>query len=370
MKIAQVAPLYESVPPKLYGGTEKIVSYLSDALVDQGHDVTLFAAGGSVCKARLVPTYHVGLRLGQSRDPLAMHILQLQEVIERAHKFDIIHFHTDYLHFPVSRLLNLTTLTTLHNRLDVPELKHIYSKFLDAPVVSVSDAQRYPLPMAKWINTIHHGLPENLYTKGPGDGDYVLFIGRISPEKGLDQAVEIAAKANLTIKVAATTDKADLHYYETKVRPLLKLPHVEFLGEVGESMKAELLGEAKALLFPVSGPAPFGMVMIEALASGTPVVAYRNGAVPEIITHGKTGYIVNDQEEAVDALSKIHQIDRTACRQEFESRFGATRMAENYIAVYNQLLKRNKREVVKVIRDVPALSQAPFSNQFLYPIHP
>lgn len=348
LNIAQVAPLYESVPPKLYGGTERIVSYLSDALVDQGHKVTLFAAGGSVTKARLIPTYHVGLRLGQSKDPLAMHILQLQEVIERAHEFDIVHFHTDYLHYPVSRLLNLNTVTTLHNRLDIPELKHIYSKFLDMPVISVSNAQRYPLPMTKWVDTIHHGLPKNLYRQGNGEGDYVLFIGRISPEKGLHHAVEIAAQANMKIKVAAKIDEANLYYYEKKVKPLLKLEHVEFVGEVGEAMKGELIGNAKALLFPIEWPEPFGMVMIEALACGTPVIAYRNGAVPEIITHEKTGFIVTSQEDAVHALRQIHKIDRNVCRQEFESRFDAARMAQNYVTVYNQLIKRRATTTIRI----------------------
>jgi glycosyltransferase involved in cell wall biosynthesis len=366
MKIAQVAPLYESAATELYGGNERIISYLSDALVDMGHDVTLFAAGGAVCKAKLVPTYHIGLRLGQSKDPVAMHILQLQEVIERAHKFDIIHFHTDYLHFPVSRLLHLNTITTLHNRLDIPELKHVYSKFLDAPVISVSNVQRRPLPMARWAGTIYHGLPGNLYCKGNGEGDYVLFIGHISPEKGLDHALEIAAKANMKIKVVAKVDEANLDYYEQKVKPLLRSPHVEFLGEVGESIKVGLIRDAKALLFPIRWSEPCGIMMIEALACGTPVVAYRNGVVPEIITHEKTGYIVTTQDEAVNAILQIHKIDRNVCRQEFDSRFDAVHMAQNYVAVYNQLIKPRTTTIqvapdtYKAFRGVPALSQVPF----------
>jgi len=340
LKIAQVSPLFESVPPRLYGGTERVVSYLTDALVEMGHEVTLFATGDSITKARLVPVYYKALRLGHCTDPLALHVLQLQEVAERAHEFDILHFHTDYLHFPVSRLLNLHTVNTLHGRLDIPELKRVYSRFLETPVVSISNAQRAPLPMAKWVGTVYHGLPENLYQPGSGQGDYVLFLGRISPEKRPDRAIEIAGRAGIKIRIAAKIDEADMQYYEQLIKPLLQQPHVEFIGEVGEQVKGELLGNARALLFPVDWPEPFGMVMIEALACGTPVIAFNHGSVPEVIRDGQTGYIVDSTEAAVQALTDIDKIDRRRCRQEFEQKFTASRMAQAYASIYTQLLQQ------------------------------
>jgi glycosyltransferase involved in cell wall biosynthesis len=347
-RIAQVAPLYESVPPKLYGGTERIVSYLTDALVDMGHEVTLFASGDSVTKAQLVPIHHGALRLGHCKDPLAMHVLQLQEVIEQAATFDIIHFHTDYHHFPVSRLMNLNTVTTLHGRLDIPELKHVYSRFPDIPVVSISQAQRDPLPMARWAGTVHHGLPLNLYRPGEGKGGYVLFIGRISPEKRPDRAIEIARRAGINIKIAAKVDDADKAYYEEQIRPLMQQPHVDFIGEVGEKEKNTLLGNASALLFPIDWPEPFGMVMIEALACGTPVIAYGHGSVPEVLEHGKTGYIVHSLDEAVDALQHIGRISRDTCRRVFETRFTSLRMAQDYAAIYEQLIRLHNQPYVSL----------------------
>ena len=348
MRIAQIAPLYESVPPKLYGGTERVVAYLTEELVNQGHDVTLFASGDSVTQARLIAISPRALRLSNHVDPLAYHILQLQEVFERADEFDILHFHTDYLHFPFSYSNNLTTITTLHGRVDIDDLIPIYQKFHDMPVVSISDAQREPLPMANWVGTVHHGLPLDLYKKGEGKGNYVSFIGRISPEKRVDRAIEIARQANIEIKIAAKIDKVDQEYYEKNIRHLFRLPHVEFLGEIGEDEKAMLLANARALLFPIDWREPFGMVTIESLACGTPVIAYNRGSVPEIITHGKTGYVVENITEAVKALRNINQIDRDECRASFETRFSATIMAKNYLSLYEKLLHPEKKEMAVI----------------------
>lgn len=352
LKIAQVAPLYESVPPKMYGGTERIVSYLTEALVEMGHEVVLFASGDSVTRASLISTHHTALRLSGCKDPLAMHVLQLQEVIDRVHEFDIVHFHTDYTHFPISRLLNLTTVTTLHGRLDLPELPYIFNKFCDSPVVSISNSQRLPLPMANWAGTVYHGLPMNLYRQGAGKGNYALFLGRISPEKRPDRAIEIARLAGIKIKIAAKIDDADKLYYEEKIKPLFSQPHVEFIGEVGDEAKGELLRNAQALLFPIDWPEPFGMVMIEAMAAGTPVIAFSHGAVPEIIRHGQTGFIVHDIAEAAAALQRIPLISRDACRREFEQHYCAARMARDYVAIYENLLHRS------FVKTLPAAGRA------------
>lgn len=338
MKIAQIAPLYESVPPKLYGGTERVVSYLTEALHELGHEVTLFASADSETKAKLVPISPQALRLGSFTDFFSYHILQLQEVLDRAAQFDILHFHTDYLHFPVSRLANLTNVTTLHGRLDLPELRPLYQKFGDMPLVSISRSQRSPLPMAGWVDTVYHGLPLDLYQMGEGKGNYVAFIGRISPEKRVDRAIEIAGKAGMNIRIAAKIDRADREYFESEIRPLFELPHVEYIGEIGEKEKNDFLGNAAALLFPIDWPEPFGMVMIESMACGTPVIAYENGSVPEVIDHGVSGYIVHNREEAIKALINIHNLSREECRQTFEKRFSATEMAKNYVQVYERLV--------------------------------
>lgn len=345
MKIAQIAPLYEAVPPNLYGGTERVVAYLTEELVRQGHDITLFASGDSVTKAKLVPVCPHSLRMYNPVDPLAYHILQLQEVFERVDEFDVLHFHTDYLHFPFSYNNNITTITTLHGRVDIDDLRPIYKKFTGMPVVSISDAQREPLPTANWIGTVYHGLPLDLYKKGDGKGDYVTFVGRISPEKRADRAIEIARRANIKIKIAAKVDKADQLYFEKEIEHLFKLPHVEYLGEIGESEKTELLQNAVALLFPIAWREPFGMVTIEALACGVPVIAYNHGSVPEIVTHGKTGFIVNDIDEAVAALENIHQISRDECRRDFENRFSVGVMANNYLRLYENLLNADRKEL-------------------------
>lgn len=345
LKIAQIAPLYESVPPKLYGGTERVVAYLTDELVDMGYDVTLFASGDSITKASLVPITPHALRLHDCNDAIAWHIVQLGQVIERAHEFDLLHFHTDYLHFPYTQGKNIATLTTLHGRLDIPELKPVYQQFSDIPVVSISNAQRIPLPMANWTGTVYHGLPPGLLKQGKGDGNYVAFLGRVSPEKRLDRAIEIARLAGMNIKIAAKIDKADQPYYEKKIRKLLKQPHVEFLGEIGEEQKEELLGNAAALLFPIDWPEPFGMVMIESLACGTPVIAWNCGSVPEILTNGQSGFIVESIPQAVKALKNINSISRDNCRAIFERRFSARAMATHYIELYEKMWLRARQQL-------------------------
>lgn len=342
LKVAQISPLFESVPPKFYGGTERVVSYLSDELVRQGHDVTLYASGDSITRAKLFSITPEALRLKKFTDPLAFHILQLQEVLEAACNFDILHFHTDYLHFPLSNLAGLPTITTLHGRLDIPELQPLFKKFSHMPVVSISDAQRKPLPQAKWIGTVYHGLPLELYKKGNGIGNYLAFIGRISPEKRVDLAIEIARQAGLQIKVAAKVDKVDEIYFDKHIKHLMELPHVEFLGEIGEDQKNEFLGNALALLFPIDWPEPFGIVMIEAMGCGTPVIAFKRGSVPEIIDEGQTGFIVENVDEAVKALKKIDQLSRDVCRQIFEQRFSVTNMVHQYVKLYKKILEANQ----------------------------
>jgi glycosyltransferase involved in cell wall biosynthesis len=353
LRIAQIAPLYESVPPKLYGGTERVVSYLTEELVNMGYDVTLFASGDSVTKANLVPITPRALRLHDCTDAVAWHMVQLGQVFEHVHEFDLLHFHIDYLHFPFTQRKNIATLTTLHGRLDIPELRPVYNQFSDIPVISISNSQRIPLPMANWTGTVYHGLPNDLLKQGRGDGDYVAFLGRISPEKRVDRAIEIARQAGMNIKIAAKIDKADQPYYEKKIRKLFRQPHVEFLGEIGEEKKEEFLGNAAALLFPIDWPEPFGMVMIESLACGTPVIAWNCGSVPEILTHGKTGFIVESMPQAVKALKDIKCISRDECRTVFERRFSAGTMAKNYIRLYEKM-NNQKRKQLSWLEPIPA----------------
>lgn len=338
MRIAQVAPLFESVPPKLYGGTERVVSYLTEELVRLGHDVTLFASGDSVTGANLVPVCPEALRLNpNSQDYLAHHIMMLEEVFQRSADFDILHFHIDYLHFPLCRREAVQSVSTLHGRLDIPDLKPLYRKFSDMPVISISDAQRKPLPHANWQGTVYHGLPHNQFEFYPEAGKYLAFLGRISPEKGVDRAIQIASLVGIPLKIAAKVDRADRKYFETKIRPLLDNPFVEFMGEIGYPEKNEFLGNALALLFPIDWPEPFGLVMIESLACGTPVIAYPRGSVPEILDHRRTGFLVNDVDTAVEAVKSISQINRADCRLSFDERFTSVRMATDYLALYARL---------------------------------
>ena len=335
MKIAQVAPLHESVPPRTYGGTERVVSYLTEALVDAGHDVTLYASGDSQTRAKLVPVVEEGLRLApQRRDPLANHVLLMDRVLRDADRYDIIHFHTDYLHFPLVRALSLPHVTTLHGRLDLPDLPPLYQAYDDLPVISISDDQRRPLPQANWLATVYNGLPADLYRYGEGDGGYLAFLGRISPEKGIERALDIAKRAGLPLKVAAKVDVVDRDYYAKVVAPQMDHPLIEFIGEIGEADKGDFLGGARALLFPIDWPEPFGLVMTEAMACGTPVIAWRRGSVPEVIEPGRSGFVVDSIEAAVDALGRLDAIDRRECRRAFEARFTAARMADDYLAAY------------------------------------
>jgi glycosyltransferase involved in cell wall biosynthesis len=339
MKIAQVAPLAESVPPQLYGGTERVVAFLTDELVRLGHQVTLFASGDSKTSGRLVPVWPRALRLdGTCRDSLVPHMLLLEEVVKRAHEFDVLHFHTAPLHFPLGRRLRTPHLTTLHGRLDMPELQPLYAEFRDIPVVSISRAQQDPLPQAGWIATVHHGLPEKLLRFQPGPGAYLAFVGRISPEKRVDRAIAIASACGVPLKIAAKVDPADREYFEREIRHLLDNPLVEYIGEIAESQKSAFFGGATALLFPIDWPEPFGLVMIEALACGTPVVAFRGGSVPEVIDEGVTGFIVQTLDDAIRATREVGRLDRRRCRETFERRFSVTRMAADYLALYEGLM--------------------------------
>ena len=339
MRIAQVAPLYESVPPRLYGGTELVVSYLTEALVNQDHDVTLFASGDSLTKAKLVAATPRSLRLDNCWDPLTHHILMLEKVL-RMHEedpFDMIHFHVDYLHFPSARREALPSLTTLHGRLDIPDLVPLYREFHEMPVVSISDAQRKPLPWLNWAGTVHHGLPQGHFHVYVKPGEYLAFLGRISPEKGVDQAIQIAQQAGMKLRIAAKVDRTDREYYESKIKSLLAGPNVEFLGEIGYPEKCDFLGKAAALLVPIQWPEPFGLVMIEAMACGTPIIAYRNGSVPEIVQDGINGYVVQNVQEAVEAINRLPSLNRLQCRRCFEKHFTAVQMCRNYLAIYEHL---------------------------------
>jgi len=340
LRIAQVAPLHESVPPQLYGGTERIVSYLTEELVAAGHDVALFASGDSRSSARLVAGCARALRLANCADTLAPHLAMIEHVARRARDFDIVHFHVDYLHFPVSSRERYHHVTTLHGRLDLPDIVPVFARFADLPVVSISDAQRAPLPDLAWQATVHHGFPEALYRFEPRTGDYLAFLGRVSPEKGLDRAIEIARRTGMRLRVAAKIDRADRDYYTRHIAAQLRQPHVEFLGEVGERDKQELLGGALALVFPINWPEPFGMVMVEAMACGTPVIAYRGGSVPEVLDHGVTGWLCDGIDQAVAAVGRVHELSRAACRRVFEQRFTAARMASDYTAIYHRILQR------------------------------
>ena len=339
LRIAQVAPLVETVPPETYGGTERIVSYLTEELVRLGEDVTLFASGGSTTTAELVPISARSLRSDPAvKDPLTKSILEIEEVFKRTEDFDVVHFQDGYLHFPLARRLQIPAVTTMHGRLDLPDLEPVFREFQEMPLVSISDKQRKPLPFANWIATVPHGIPEHLYSFRSDPENYVAFVGRICPEKRPDRAIAIAKSVGISLKIAAKVDKVDEQYFESEIRPLLDSSLIEFIGEVNESEKNALLGGARALLFPIDWPEPFGLVMIESIACGTPVIAFECGSVPEVIEHGKTGFIVRTMDEAHKALQNVATISRSACRREFEERFTATHMAENYLRVYERLV--------------------------------
>ena len=342
MRIAQIAPLMESVPPRLYGGTERIVSYLTDELVRLGHEVTLFASADSITAAKLVGCAVMALRLDSNvRDPIPYYMLMLDRVRELREEFNILHFHIDQFHFPLFRQMADRTVTTLHGRQDLPDLKPLYLGFSEMPLVSISNGQRRPIANANFVATVHHGIPTNLHTPiyNPRGG-YVAFLGRISPEKRPDRAIRIARTLGIRLKIAAKVDKVDEVYFREKIAPLLSDPGVEFIGEIDEHSKTEFLGQAQALLFPIDWPEPFGLVMIEAMACGTPVLAFRQGSVSEIIDQGVTGAVVDTMDEAVRMLPQVLALDRHAVRRRFEQRFSSARMATDYVALYRSLLKR------------------------------
>ena len=340
MRIAQVAPLYESVPPQCYGGTERVVSYLTEALVDLGHRVTLFASGDSRTRGTLEPMAPRALREAPGlRDSLAPHVRMLGAVYRRAKEFDVIHCHTGYLGLPLAQYVSTPTVVTLHGRLDLPEAEACYREYVPNALISISDAQRAPLPEVPFRATIPHGIPRGLYPFRERSDGYLAFVGRISPEKRVDSAMRVARDAGLSLRIAAKVDPADREYFQSEIRPLLEsMPNVEYLGEIGDRAKAELLGGARALLFPIDWPEPFGLVMIEALACGTPVIARRRGSVPEILRHGVTGFLCETEGEMVEAVSRIPEVGRRRCREEFEARFSDRVMAERYLDVYQRLL--------------------------------
>ncbi|RMH54159.1 MAG: glycosyltransferase family 4 protein [Candidatus Hydrogenedentota bacterium] len=358
MKIAQISPLIESVPPKAYGGTERVVSYLTEELVRLGHEVTLFASADSKTSANLVPCTPIALRFDERNlEPVAIQMAMLEEVFHRAPRFDVLHFHIDYLHLPLAVRQKVPHVATMHGRMDLPYLPIVFGKFPDAPLVSISDDQRRPLPNLNWKATIYHGLPKDLYRFQPNTGKYLAFLGRISPEKRVDRAIGIAKRTGIPLKIAAKVDRKDEQYFKEQIRPLLNDPLVEFVGEIGESEKEDFLGNALGLLFPIDWPEPFGLVMIEAFACGTPVIAYRRGSVPEVMEDGRTGFIVDpptdDEErglaEAAAAVRRLESLDRADVRRVFERRFTAERMARNYVALYRSLAER-RDEVIDMRR--------------------
>ena len=353
MRIAQVAPLYESVPPKLYGGTERVVSWLTEELVRLGHEVTLFASGDSQTAARLVPACPRALwRDERCRETLPHHVRLMELVFQDVSRFDVIHFHTDYLHFPLLRHHRCASVTTLHGLLYVPDLGAMFADYPEVPLISISDEQRRPIPRANWRGTVYHGLPRDLHTFREGPGKYLAFLGRVSPEKGLDRAVAIARATGMPLKVAAKIYPEERDYFKRTIEPLLEESRsfVEFVGEVGGKSKDEFLGRAHALLFPISWAEPFGLVMIEAMACGTPVIGFRCGSVPEVIADGETGFVVETVEQAVVAVRRVECLDRRRCRQVFEERFDVGRMARDYLDVYRSLARQDLGQATPIPR--------------------
>lgn len=348
MRIAQIAPLTEAVPPKLYGGTERVISWLTEELVQMGHDVTLFASGDSLTQANLIPMWPKALRLdGSVRDPNALHMSMIEAVYRRAESFDILHFHLDYYPFSLMSRQPVPFLTTLHGRLDLPEHQPVFEKFSSVPVVSISNSQRRPIHSANWAGTVHHGLPKNLLTPQPIKPTYLAFLGRISAEKRVDRAIRIAAHCGLPLKIAAKIDRADEDYFNDEIRSLFASPHVEFIGEISDHEKPEFLSGAAALLVPIDWPEPFGLVMIEAMACGTPVIAYNRGSVPEILEDGVTGFIVEDELSAAGAINNLPKLSRAVIRQRFEERFTSRRMAEDYLSIYKKMVSARERVTFK-----------------------
>jgi glycosyltransferase involved in cell wall biosynthesis len=338
VRIAQVAPLYERVPPKYYGGTERIVSCLTDELVRQGHDVTLFASGDSITQAKLISVCDEALRLNSKyTDPILYHMLLAERAAQRADEFDFIHFHLTYLHYPIAKRLATPHATTVHGRIDLPEYVPLYHEYSDMPVISISDSQRAPLPWLNWQGTVYHGIPDEMFSCRAEPGKYLAFLGRFSPEKRADRAIEIAKRSGIPLKIAAKVENTDLEYFETVIKPLLNDPLIEYIGEIAEEEKQEFLSDAYAQIFPIDWPEPFGLVMIEALACGTPTIAFRCGSVPEIIDDGVTGFIVDSVEEAIESLKRIPKLSREKCRQVFEERFSASRMVKDYLSIYARI---------------------------------
>jgi glycosyltransferase involved in cell wall biosynthesis len=347
MKIAQIAPLVESVPPVLYGGTERVVSWLTEELVAQGHDVTLFASGDSRTSARLEPIVPRALRLDGIHNSTPYNLIALDQVARRMDEFDVIHFHIDFFHYPMFRSLAHKTLTTLHGRQDLPELPAIYRAFPHMPLVSISNHQRAPVPPVNWMGTVYHGLPDRLFAMGTGDGGYLAFLGRICADKGILEAIEISRLANMKLKVAAKVDPADRAYFDTMVKPVLDAsPHVEFIGEIDDAGKQDFLGKAAGLLFPICWPEPFGLVMIESMACGTPVIAFRCGSVPEIMEDGLTGFVVDTVDEAASAVKKLDTLYRPTVRSRFEERFSVGAMAHDYVTIYQALAASGEAQAV------------------------
>src|ERR1700730_6871326 len=352
MRIAQIAPLTEAVPPKLYGGTERVVHWLTEELVALGHDVTLFASGDSITSATLEPMWDQALRLsGSVRDPNALHMLMLERVRRRVSDFDVLHFHLDYYPFSLFSRQSTPFVTTLHGRLDLPEHQPVFTTFSSVPVISISAAQRRPLPQAGWVRTIHHGLPERLLTPQPVTPHYFAFLGRIAPEKGLDRAIRIAQHCGVPLKIAAKVDNADRDYYQEKIRPLLDSTNTEYIGEINDGEKSAFLSGAIALLVPIDWPQPVGLVMIEAMACGTPVIAFNRGSAPEVVDDGLTGFVVEDEISAIGAVDRLSQLPRDKIRRRFEERFTARRMAQDYLAVYRSLIDGASSRLRLVVDD-------------------
>jgi glycosyltransferase involved in cell wall biosynthesis len=356
MRIAQVAPLTEAVPPKFYGGTERVVHWLTEELVALGHDVTLYASGDSQTSAKLEAAWPRALRLdGSVRDPNALHMLMLERVRQRADDFDFLHFHLDYYPFSIFSRYHTPFITTLHGRLDLPEHQPLFATFPSIPIISISDAQRRPIPHAGWVSTVYHGLPEKMLTPQPVKPQYLAFLGRIAPEKRVDRAIRVALECGIPLKIAAKVDRVDREYYDEQIKPMIDGKNIEYIGEITDAQKSEFLSGAVALMTPIDWPEPFGLVMIEAMACGTPVIAFNRGSVPEVVDEGVTGFIVEDEKSAIGAVYRLSELSRAGVRKRFEERFTARRMAQDYLAVYRQLMEAGAPRLKLVASESPSL---------------